>query len=254
MGGEIHTPEGLKIYSGMAQGSVLGSKVAAALLNKHLQINGISANITSLRQSVDIEFEENPKNTTDPGSCSKMRRERKAARTLGIIVSAFLTCWLPFFLWRFIKPPPPAGINCLLLRQQALFQEEALQIERKSGYGDLLYFQNGNGSLSDDNELSSDSDPEYEPYPTLACARKRIMIPDSESDMSDDDNACLLTSAISKGKTKKTKQTKGQQSIKHPTDAPDLGVSWKSDLLRQFHDMLTMKIALTIGSTIQIFK
>ncbi|GJQ85001.1 hypothetical protein Trydic_g3663 [Trypoxylus dichotomus] len=72
------------------------SKVAAALLNKHLQINGISAGLTTLRQSVDIDLVENK---TDPGASNKMKRERKAARTLGIIVSAFLACWMPFFLW-----------------------------------------------------------------------------------------------------------------------------------------------------------
>ncbi|KAI4462336.1 adrenergic receptor-related g-protein coupled receptor [Holotrichia oblita] len=77
-------------------GDAAGSKVAAALLNKHLQINGISAGLTTLRQSVDIELVENK---TDPGASNKMKRERKAARTLGIIVSAFLACWMPFFLW-----------------------------------------------------------------------------------------------------------------------------------------------------------
>ncbi|KAF9805225.1 hypothetical protein SFRURICE_011870 [Spodoptera frugiperda] len=53
------------------------SKVAALLLDKHLQINGISmGEVMRERQSIQMQ----------PMASSKMKRERKAARTLGIIM------------------------------------------------------------------------------------------------------------------------------------------------------------------------
>lgn len=79
------------------------SKVAAALLNKHLQINGISAlgalSTSDAVKDVDVETDPDSGAFRPAASSNKMKRERKAARTLGIIMSAFLACWLPFFIW-----------------------------------------------------------------------------------------------------------------------------------------------------------
>ncbi|KAI5693871.1 hypothetical protein M8J75_007057 [Diaphorina citri] len=73
------------------------SRVAAALLNKHLQINGITASRLDL-QDTSVELEDGIMHPISD-STPNMKRERKAARTLGIIMSAFLACWLPFFIW-----------------------------------------------------------------------------------------------------------------------------------------------------------
>lgn len=42
---------------------------------------------------------EDDHNTPTKRNIVKMKREHKAAKTLGIIMGAFIVCWLPFFIW-----------------------------------------------------------------------------------------------------------------------------------------------------------
>ncbi|XP_031834113.1 octopamine receptor beta-1R isoform X2 [Nomia melanderi] len=46
-----------------------------------------------------LDIEDESKGTSIRQQTKSWRAEHKAARTLGIIMGAFLLCWLPFFLW-----------------------------------------------------------------------------------------------------------------------------------------------------------
>ncbi|GBP32950.1 hypothetical protein EVAR_20130_1 [Eumeta japonica] len=69
----------------------------------------------------------------------------------------------------------------------------------------------GDGVLNDD-DLDSDSDPNYEPNSHRARPKKNIIIPESESDCSDNDINPQILQASSTSKKKQNYKKKKRQS------------------------------------------